>query len=410
LNPTAASLHSALGRNLEVKGRQAEALAEHRHALALDPGNANNQTELRNVLARLGRGNEARIAWQATLEARPDLHADWYGYPEFCVFLGQEEEYRRARRTLLASFGTSTDPNIAERTARACLLLPATEDELRQAGALADRAVAAKSSKNRWVYPFFRFTQGLVEYRQGTFDRAISTMRGDAIPLLVPMSRLVLAMALHRSGQFTEARKTLAAAVLAQDWRASQVNNQDDWMFHVLRREAEQMILPGLPAFLEGKYQPQDNDERLALLGICQFTNRTRALARLYTDAFAAAPEMAENVKAGHRYNAARAAALAGSGYGEDAGNLGPEERRLWRKQARAWLELDVAVWTRMLNSGGAVDRSLIWSKLNGWLANPDLASLRDPGALKMLAAEERDEWLALWKEVEALLGRATNA
>jgi hypothetical protein len=72
--------------------------------------------------------------------------------------------------------------------------------------------------------------------------------------------------------------------------------------------------------------------------------------------------------------------------------------------------ELDLAAWTRMLDSGGAVDRSLIWSKLNGWLANPDLTGLRDPGALKMLAAEERDEWLALWKEVEVLLGRATNA
>ena len=56
------------------------------------------------------------------------------------------------------------------------------------------------------------------------------------------------------------------------------------------------MILPDLPAFLDGKYQPRDNDERLALLGICQFTNRTRALARLYADAFAAAPQLAEDV------------------------------------------------------------------------------------------------------------------
>jgi hypothetical protein len=55
-----------------------------------------------------------------------------------------------------------------------------------------------------------------------------------------------------------------------------------------LRREAEAMILPNLPAFLDGKYRPQDNDERLALLGGCQFTNRS--LVRLYAEAFAAAP------------------------------------------------------------------------------------------------------------------------
>src|SRR5207253_11011881 len=136
--------------------------------------------------------------------------------------------------------------------------------------------------------------------------RAIATMRGDAARVLGPAPRLVLALALHRSGQVAEARKTLAAAVLAHDWRASQVRDQDGWICHVLRREAEGMILPNLPAFLDGKYQPQDNDERLALLGVCQFTNRTRTSARLYADAFVAAPRLAEDLGAGHRYNAAR--------------------------------------------------------------------------------------------------------
>jgi hypothetical protein len=42
------------------------------------------------------------------------------------------------------------------------------------------------------------------------------------------------------------------------------------------------MIIPNLPAFLDGKYQPQANDKRLALLGICQFKNRTRTSARLW--------------------------------------------------------------------------------------------------------------------------------
>ena len=53
------------------------------------------------------------------------------------------------------------------------------------------------------------------------------------------------------------------------------MRDQDGWICHVLRREAEAMILPDLPAFLGGNYQPRDNDERLALLGVCQFTNRT---------------------------------------------------------------------------------------------------------------------------------------
>jgi serine/threonine-protein kinase len=60
----------------------------------------------------------------------------------------------------------------------------------------------------------------------------------------------------------------------------------------VLRREAEAMIFPNTAAFSEGKHQPRDNTERLALLGVCRFKNRTRASARLYADARSCSPAM----------------------------------------------------------------------------------------------------------------------
>ena len=72
-------------------------------------------------------------------------------------------------------------------------------------------------------------------------------MRGDASRVDRPIAGLVLAMALYRNGQVTEARKTLAAAVLSYDWRASQAHDHDDWIPHLLRREAEALILPGRP-------------------------------------------------------------------------------------------------------------------------------------------------------------------
>jgi hypothetical protein len=84
------------------------------------------------------------------------------------------------------------------------------------------------------------------------------------------------------------------------------VSDQNHWVFHVLRRKAEAMIVPILPAFLDGKYQPRDNDERLALLG-----------------------------------------------------------------------------------------------------ADADLARLREPSALDELAVQEREEWLALWKEVGVLVRKS---
>src|SRR5258708_34821158 len=67
------------------------------------------------------------------------------------------------------------------------------------------------------------------------------------------------------------------------------------------------MILPNLPAFLQGEYQPQDNDERLALLGICQFQGLAAAAARLYADAFAADPDLAEDLTTECLHRAARA-------------------------------------------------------------------------------------------------------
>ena len=69
-------------------------------------------------------------------------------------------------------------------------------------------------------------------------------MQGDASGVLGPAPRLVLALSLHRSGQATEARKTLAAAVQAHDWQAMQVYTLDHngWIYHILRREAEDLI------------------------------------------------------------------------------------------------------------------------------------------------------------------------
>ena len=90
-----------------------------------------------------------------------------------------------------------------------------------------------------------------------------------------------------RTGRWWK-RKTLAKAIPAHDWRTTNVKDQDGWIANVLRREAEKMILPNLRAFLAGKYVPGDNDERMCFVGECQATNRTRALASLYVDAFAA--------------------------------------------------------------------------------------------------------------------------
>jgi serine/threonine-protein kinase len=398
-----------LGKALKHTGRLDEALGHYQQALALEPKNPAAHEGFRSVLMRQGRGQEVRVAWRKALEADPPEAEAWLGYAELCLFLGQEQEYRRARRALLARFDASADPFIAERIGRACLLLPAPEDELRQAAALLDRAVAAGRWKPDWAYPHFLFAKGLVEYRQDRLASAIAVLQGEAARVPGPNPRLVLAMAQHRQGRKEEARHTLAAAVVAFEWDAAQADNPGAWVCHVLRREAESMILPNLPAFLDGKYRPQDNDERLALLGACQSMNRTRAMAGLYAEAFDAAPSLADDLGTDHRYNAARAAAQAGCGRGADATGLGEEERARWREQARQWLRADLAARARAWDADPTATRGAVRQALTRWRNEADLACVRDPGALDKLAPDEREEYLALWADVAAVLARTAK-
>jgi serine/threonine-protein kinase len=140
--------------------------------------------------------------------------------------------------------------------------LPVEGDELHRAAAVIDRAVAARRPENGWASPYFLFAQALAEYRRGQFKGVVWLLSGDADWSMQPSGRLVLAMAQYRLGQKEQTRRTLALAIRSLDWSARLADWHDAWIAHILRREAEAMILPNLPAFLKGDYQPQDNDER----------------------------------------------------------------------------------------------------------------------------------------------------
>src|SRR5262249_26786344 len=159
----------------------------------------------------------------------------------------------------------------------------------------------------------------------------------------------------------------------AHDWRSVQfqVIDQNGWIYHILRREAENLIVPNLPVFLNGRYEPQDNDERLAFIGACQFANRTRTIAPLYADAFPAAPSLADDLDAGYRYNAARAAAQAGCSRGADVTGLGDKEKAHLREQALQWLRAELAARARVIGAGPAEARGAHRLVLTRWRSEP---------------------------------------
>src|SRR5262249_7483325 len=106
------------------------------------------------------------------------------------------------------------------------------------------------------------------------------------------------------------------------------------------------------------------------------------------------------------RYLAARCAALAGCGLGNDGAKLGADEQAHWRKQAREWLRADLAAWSETLASGSPMDHELARKMLKPWQAEPDLAGLREPQEIDKLSPDERRECEALWHEVRELLHR----
>jgi serine/threonine-protein kinase len=236
-------------------------------------------------------------------------------------------------------------------------------------------------------------------------------------------------MAQFQAGHESEGWKTFSAAIRGYDWSESQVMRHWEratvWLCHILRREAERKMLPNLPAFLRGEYQPQDNDERLALLGVCPLQALHGASARLYAAAFADDPGLAdelnadclhraqgaespgnpcENFNTACRYLAARNAALAGCGMGNDADKLDDVDRTALRKQAREWLRADLAGWAAAMHGEPSYAQDVARRLLVNWQIDRDLAGLRDPQALERLPTDEQKDCRALWQEVRGVV------
>ena len=106
-----------------------------------------------------------------------------------------------------------------------------------------------------------------------------------------------------------------------------------------------------LPAILSGQAKPSEVLETLGVAQLCYQKKLHGASARFWTEACFAQPKLAEDDKLLNRYNAACAAALAGSGQGKDDPPLDDVEKARWRKQAVDWLNTDLKAWSKILES-----------------------------------------------------------
>lgn len=127
------------------------------------------------------------------------------------------------------------------------------------------------------------------------------------------------------------------------------------------------------------------------------------AAVEFHKDRFTQCKKASDNLDAGYRYRAARAAILVSTGRGKDADRLDDAQRAGWRQQALAWLQADLALRRKQLTTSLRADRLAVLTALNHWRTHDDLLPVREPAAIDRLPETEREAWRKLWQEVDAI-------
>lgn len=363
LEPNLALAHSGMGDVLQEKEQVDDAIAYHTKAIALEPKNANHHVGLGNALYRKGQRDAAIARYRQAIDLAPQLAA---GYSNLGAILCDKQDYSEAIACLRKAIDLQPMPSPAHY-----------------------KTVARD-----------HYNLGLALYGMDQVDEAIASWRTViALDAEYAEAYCNLGEAFRAQGRFAE--------FLAAVQRGHELGTKKrDWPYPsgAWVREAERLanLEAQLPALLKGEFQPRDTAQRLELAGVCQVKKLHRTTAGLYAAAFDDRPQLADDLNAAHRYNAARSAALAGRG--EDPAQLDDMERMRLRQQARAWLRADLALWTRQSETGRPAARAAVQQTMKRWQQSTDLAGLRDPAALGKLPLEEQNACAQLWADVAALL------
>jgi serine/threonine protein kinase/WD40 repeat protein len=273
-DPAKAISHVNLGNTLVTQGKLDEALAEYEKAIRLDPKLALAHCHLGETCAQLGRWDQALA--EIGKAAELDRANHWYVFQAAALQLraGDLASYRRTCREMLERFGDTDQPEVADRTAKTCLLVPDAVADPDRVLQMADRAVTGTENRGP-NYRWFIFCKALAEYRAGRHARAVEWLgrfapnpdlgNGDATAFAV------LAMAQHQSAHPERARAALrsAQAIVREklpDPGKSRPFGGDwaDWLrCQLLLHEAEELLeKESGPKNLESEKRPSQKNGR----------------------------------------------------------------------------------------------------------------------------------------------------
>jgi serine/threonine-protein kinase len=388
--PADVSLRGRFIQRLADAGYWTEAAAAYHRGLEIEPGNPILCQFFGPTLMQYHRDDEALAVLNREIEIDPDGGAGYHYLGILFARAGRHEEAVKACRTLvrLAPAGVSSH----EQLARELVAVGRPEEaitELQAAVALRRPMASAYMALGALLR-----SQGRPEEAAAAFQRVTPGDRGPAWEGLAA-TRL-------DQGRFAEARAAMEQLLAL---------SEDDAQRRARRRQLEfcDLLLAveaRLPAILAGKERPTEAPAQHAVAVWCLRHKRLPATAAgFYASAFVAQPSLADDLRAGNRFQAACAAALAGCGAGEDAARLDEPRRAELRAQALKWLTADYAAWA-VIHRGKPGDRTAAATAVRAWRGAEDLAGVRDEQPLNKLPADERRDWQAFWEKVAALAAR----
>jgi tetratricopeptide (TPR) repeat protein len=190
--------------------------AEQILAEVLTPAFAAKPASLKLLVARINlfgpQGRWAEAARDAALALRhqPDDHYRYHTLAPLLAITDQRAAYEEVCRLMLATFTNTSNPYVAERVVKDCLLWPAEGVEYSTMDRLADIAVNRGGGEKS--LPFFQVAKALSSYRQGRFTEALE-WADEALKGKQTYARAhacaVAAMANWRLGKRDEARAML---------------------------------------------------------------------------------------------------------------------------------------------------------------------------------------------------------
>ena len=210
------------------------------------------------VLARSGNWQQAAADLAQVTQLTPTEYFNWYMLTPVLIQSGKIADYHALCKAMLDRFGSTTQPGIAEVTAKTCLLLPSAlgPDDLNLAAKVAENAVSFSEKGDRMYWRLM--TKGLAEYRQGQFTNAIETMQLSQKSMTrLPVAALackadsyfVTALARHQLQQSGEARAALASGLEIVQKKLPKLDGGDlgeTWFdvlpAYILMREARETI------------------------------------------------------------------------------------------------------------------------------------------------------------------------